>query len=72
MIMKPYRPALTLEELLAFLKTRGKLASYKMPSILYLWHEAQLPRGATGKTVKKDIRKYYVEQVLAKAPASKL
>ncbi len=35
---------------------RSKLAPYKVPVAVFVWPEAHLPRGATGKILKKDIR----------------
>jgi long-chain acyl-CoA synthetase len=43
-------------EILAFLKTR--LASFKVPSKVF-WHQEELPRNATGKVLKKDLRDEY-------------
>ena len=45
-----------------------KLAPFKMPASVFVWPEPQLPRGATGKIPKKEIR----ARVLAPAPRSKL
>lgn len=54
-------------ELRAFLAER--LAKFKIPDEFIAWPEPELPRGATGKTPKKDIR----DQVLAtRQPKSKL
>jgi long-chain acyl-CoA synthetase len=44
------------DEILAFLKTR--LASFKVPSKVF-WHHKELPRNATGKVLKKDLRDEY-------------
>lgn len=43
-------------EILEFLKTR--LASFKVPSKIF-WHQEELPRNATGKVLKKDLRDDY-------------
>jgi len=43
-------------EILAFLSTR--LASFKIPSKIF-WHQEELPRNATGKVLKKDLRDDY-------------
>ena len=43
-------------EILEFLKTR--LASFKVPSKVF-WHHEELPRNATGKVLKKDLRDDY-------------
>jgi long-chain acyl-CoA synthetase len=43
-------------EILEFLKTR--LASFKVPSKVF-WHHEELPRNATGKVLKKDLRDEY-------------
>lgn len=45
--------------ILAFLATR--LASFKVPSKVF-WHHEELPRNATGKVLKKDLRDNYAEQ----------
>ena len=42
--------------ILEFLKTR--LASFKVPSKVF-WHHEELPRNATGKVLKKDLRDEY-------------
>ena len=42
--------------ILAFLATR--LASFKVPSKVF-WHQEELPRNATGKVLKKDLRDEY-------------
>jgi long-chain acyl-CoA synthetase len=42
--------------LLTHLKTR--LAAFKVPSRIF-WHESDLPRNATGKVLKKDLRDFY-------------
>lgn len=34
----------------------SRLAAFKVPAEYYLWHEEGLPRGATGKTQKREIR----------------
>lgn len=44
------------EEVLAFLSTR--LAAFKVPSRVF-WHHEELPRNATGKVLKKDLRDVY-------------
>ena len=41
-------------ELLKFMAAR--LAKFKVPAHVYLWPDERLPRGATGKIPKKDIR----------------
>jgi acyl-CoA synthetase (AMP-forming)/AMP-acid ligase II len=43
-------------EIMNFLKTR--LASFKVPSKVF-WHHEELPRNATGKVLKKDLRDEY-------------
>jgi long-chain acyl-CoA synthetase len=43
-------------EILSFLSTR--LATFKVPSQVF-WHPAELPRNATGKVLKKDLRDQY-------------
>ena len=43
-------------EILAFLSTR--LATFKVPSQVF-WHAEELPRNATGKVLKKDLRDQY-------------
>ena len=43
-------------EILTFLATR--LASFKVPSKVF-WHQEELPRNATGKVLKKDLRDEY-------------
>ena len=47
------------EEILAFLASR--LASFKVPSKVF-WHHEELPRNATGKVLKKDLRDKYADQ----------
>ncbi|GBG32652.1 Acyl-coA synthetase, putative [Hondaea fermentalgiana] len=64
---------LTLEEIVA---KCSDLAKFECPTHLYLWPE-QLPRGATGKIVKRDIRQIIEDKKLLseqqkQAPASKL
>jgi acyl-CoA synthetase (AMP-forming)/AMP-acid ligase II len=44
------------DDVLAFLSTR--LASFKVPSKVF-WHPEELPRNATGKVLKKDLRDVY-------------
>ena len=44
------------DEVLAFLGTR--LATFKVPSKVF-WHPEELPRNATGKVLKKDLRDIY-------------
>ena len=46
------------ESLMTFLQ--GRLASYKVPSKIF-WHDGELPRNATGKVLKKDLREMYAE-----------
>jgi hypothetical protein len=58
--------SLTLEALTSYLSTGSKLAAFKRPSVLFVWPEPQLPRGGTGKILKREIR----TQVLK--PRSKL
>ena len=48
--------AMSEQSLLTFLQSR--LASYKVPSKIF-WHEGELPRNATGKVLKKDLREMY-------------
>ncbi len=73
LVMKQGRTPLDTHALTRFLKAQGKLAGFKQPTAVYIWHEAQLPRGATGKTLKKDIRKYYADvQAAGTRPRSKL
>ncbi|MCU1397870.1 MAG: AMP-dependent synthetase and ligase [Acidimicrobiales bacterium] len=48
--------ALTAEELRAFLA--GRLATFKIPSAIFV-RTAELPRNATGKVLKKDLRAEY-------------
>lgn len=43
-------------DILAFLATR--LASFKVPSKVF-WHHEELPRNATGKVLKRDLRDVY-------------
>jgi long-chain acyl-CoA synthetase len=65
LVMKPHKRELIAGELQNFLKQTGKLAGFKIPAHVFIWHEAQLPRGATGKTLKKDVRKFYADKMLA-------
>lgn len=44
------------EEVIAFLSSR--LAAFKVPSKVF-WHPEELPRNATGKVLKKDLREAY-------------
>lgn len=44
------------EDVLVHLKSR--LASFKVPSRVF-WQTAELPRNATGKVLKKDLRDLY-------------
>lgn len=44
------------EDILSFLA--GRLASFKVPSKIF-WHAEELPRNATGKVLKKDLRDAY-------------
>ena len=44
------------DEILAFLGSR--LAGFKVPSRIF-WHHEELPRNATGKVLKKDLRDIY-------------
>jgi long-chain acyl-CoA synthetase len=44
------------QDLLQLLKSR--LAPFKVPSQVF-WHEGELPRNATGKVLKKDLRDMY-------------
>ena len=37
---------------------RGRLAAFKVPSAVF-WHEGELPRNATGKVLKRDLRESY-------------
>lgn len=39
---------------------RGRLAPYKVPSRIF-WHEGELPRNATGKVLKKELRAQYAD-----------
>ncbi|MCU1387781.1 MAG: AMP-dependent synthetase and ligase, partial [Ilumatobacteraceae bacterium] len=47
---------LTAEELREFLA--GRLAAFKVPSAIFI-RTAELPRNATGKVLKKDLRAEY-------------
>lgn len=73
-VMKPGARPLTLDTCTTFLKKSNKLAPFKYPSAVFVWHEPNLPRGATGKIVKKDIRQYYADRLKAAntKPVSKL
>ncbi len=66
--MKAGKPSLDVTSLAAFLKRTAKLASFKAPTSVFIWHEPELPRGATGKILKKDVRSYFA----AAKPRSKL
>lgn len=49
-------PLFTAQEMVAF--ARQRLARFKVPSVLYLWEDGvQLPRGATGKIPKREVRR---------------
>jgi long-chain acyl-CoA synthetase len=39
----------------------SRLAAFKVPSRLF-WHSGELPRNATGKVLKKDLRETYSAQ----------
>jgi long-chain acyl-CoA synthetase len=39
----------------------SRLAAFKVPSRLF-WHPGELPRNATGKVLKKDLRETYSAQ----------
>jgi acyl-CoA synthetase (AMP-forming)/AMP-acid ligase II len=39
----------------------GRLAAFKVPSKVF-WHHEELPRNATGKVLKKDLRDYYASR----------
>ncbi len=39
----------------------GRLAAFKVPSKVF-WHHEDLPRNATGKVLKKDLRDYYANR----------
>lgn len=51
--------------------TRAGLSKFKLPVRLWIWPEPSLPRGATGKTLKREVRKWAVDSLTAQ-PASKL
>jgi acyl-CoA synthetase (AMP-forming)/AMP-acid ligase II len=54
-VRRPDSPSLDGVELAAFCADR--IAKFKVPSNIYLWKDGeQLPRGATGKIPKRDIR----------------
>ena len=53
------QPTLTFEALQHFWE--GKLAKFKEPTRVFVWPDKQLPRGATLKTPKKDIKKAILE-----------
>ena len=38
----------------------------KVPEKIVLWAEAELPKGATGKTVKKEIKDFVVNSMKSK------
>jgi len=46
---------------------QANLAKFKVPEKIVLWAEPELPKGATGKIVKKDIK-----DIVVKSMASKL
>jgi long-chain acyl-CoA synthetase len=39
----------------------GRLAAFKVPSKVF-WHQEELPRNATGKVLKKDLRDFYADR----------
>lgn len=39
----------------------GRLAAFKVPSKVF-WHHEELPRNATGKVLKKDLRDFYASR----------
>ena len=54
-VRKLEMPVFSADEMVVFLRER--LAKFKVPSIIYLWHDGvQLPRGATGKIPKRKVR----------------
>mmetsp|Transcript_36779 Transcript_36779/g.84698 ORF Transcript_36779/g.84698 Transcript_36779/m.84698 type:complete len:589 (-) Transcript_36779:24-1790(-) len=63
-ILKPGERPPTVEDLKSHAKAR--LAPFKVPADIFIWGEATLPRGATGKIQKREIRERL------KQPQSKL
>lgn len=47
------------DEVIAYLSSR--LAAFKVPSKVF-WHPEELPRNATGKVLKKDLREAYADR----------
>lgn len=66
------KPGQTARVTLAAIRdTCSNLANYEQPAHVFLWDE-QLPRGATGKILKREIRTAVAARLAAAAPASKL
>merc|ERR1719433_318729 len=60
---------ITPEELHEFLKSSG-LAKFKVPDAINIFmHDAELPKGPTGKIDKKGMRETYAAQVKARSAA---
>jgi acyl-CoA synthetase (AMP-forming)/AMP-acid ligase II len=47
--------------------TAAGLAKFKLPTRVWQWPAAQLPRGATGKTLKREVREWAVKSLLPPA-----
>jgi len=58
LVPKPGRGQQDTEELIQFLGNR--LAPFKVPSMVF-WQSDELPRNATGKVLKKDLRDQYAD-----------
>jgi len=54
----------TIQELLD--TAASKLAKFKVPADLIIWGEPELPKGATGKILKKDIKEFVINQKKSK------
>merc|ERR1719326_52747 len=52
-VCKPGSKPATVQEILQVCST---LAKFKIPSDVFLWPDKELPKGATGKILKKDIK----------------
>jgi hypothetical protein len=63
-VVKPGTPMPTLEEVRTTASLTG-LAKFKLPSRLLQWPHAQLPRGDTGKPLKRAVREWAVKALVA-------
>ncbi len=57
MVVRPGHPSPSLEDV-RVVATAAGLARFKQPTRLFVWPEAQLPRGDTGKPLKRSVREW--------------